>query len=62
MASDSLKLRSAFSTILSFASAQNRLFNDAVNLLTYINLNTDDAVVKLRVAASTWAPEGDIRF
>lgn len=57
----SLKLRSALSTILSFSSAQNRLFNNAVSLLNYINLSTDNAVVKLRVAASTWAQEGDIR-
>lgn len=57
----SLKLRSILSTILSFSSAQNRLFNNAVNLLNYINLSTDDAVVKLRVAACTWAHEGDLR-
>lgn len=57
----SLKLRSALSSILSFSSAQNRLFNSAVSLLNYINLSTDDAVVKLRVAACTWAQEGDIR-
>jgi intracellular multiplication protein IcmB len=38
------------------------LLNDAISLLRYININTDDAVVKLRVAASTWAPEGNIRL
>lgn len=58
----SLKIRSAISTILSFASSQNRLFNDAVSLLRYINLNSDDATVKLQVVASTWAPEGNIRL
>lgn len=57
----SLRLRSALSTILSFSSAQNRLFNSAVSLLNYIHLSTDNAVVKLRVAACTWADEGDIR-
>lgn len=57
----SLKLRSALSTILSFSSAQNRLFNSAVSLLNYINLSTDNAVVKLRVTVTTWASEGDIR-
>lgn len=57
----SLKLRSALSTVLSFSSAQNRLFNSAMSLLNYINLSTDNAVVKLRVVATTWAPEGDIR-
>ena len=30
--------------------------------MDYINLNTDDAVVRLRVSATTWAPEGDIRL
>lgn len=58
----SLRLKSALGTILSFSSAQNRLLNDAISLLRYININTDDAVVKLRVAASTWAPEGNIRL
>lgn len=57
----SLRMRSILSSILSFSSAQNRLFNSAVNLLTYINLSTDNAVVKLRVSAATWANEGDIR-
>ena len=34
------------------------MFSDAVNLLSYIRLNTDDVVVKLRVALATWAPDG----
>ncbi|MDR1057210.1 MAG: type IV secretion protein IcmB [Coxiellaceae bacterium] len=58
----SLKLKSALTSVLSWTSAQNRLINDSVNLLKYIDLHTDDAVVKLRVAACTWAPEGDIRL
>lgn len=58
----SLKLRSAITSVLSWTSAENRLFNDAVNLLKYLNLTTDDAIVKLRVAAATWAPVGDIRL
>lgn len=58
----SLKLKSALTSILSWTSAQNRLINDSVNLLKYIDLHTDDAVVKLRVSATTWAPEGDIRL
>ncbi len=58
----SLRLKSALSTILAFSSAQNRLLNDAVSLLRYININTDDAVVKLRVAAATWAPENNLRL
>lgn len=58
----SLKLKSALTAMLSWTSAQNRLISDAVNLLNYINLHTDDAVVKLRVSAETWAPEGNIRL
>ncbi len=56
----SIKLRSVLASILSFSSAQNRLLSDANNLLQYVAINTDDAVVRLRVAACTWAPEGQI--
>lgn len=59
---DSLRLKSALSSILAFSSAQNRLLNDAVSLLNYINISSDNAVVKLRVTATTWAPEGNIRL
>lgn len=55
----SLKVKRILSSILSFSSNQNRLINKAVNLLDYINLNSDDAVVRLRVAVATWAPEND---
>ncbi len=41
----SLKFKGVLSTILSFTSAQNRLISDSVNLLRYLNLNTDDAIV-----------------
>lgn len=58
----SLRLKSALSAILAFSSAQNRLLNDSINLLRYIAISTDDAVVKLRVTATTWAPEGNIRL
>ena len=57
-----LRFKSMFSSILSFSSAQNRLINGSVNLLNYINLNSDDAIVKLRVTATTWAPDDDIRL
>lgn len=56
------KLRAAIASVLTVTSSQNRLITDSMKLLDYIKLNTDDAVVKLRVAASTWAPEGDIRL
>lgn len=58
----SFRLRSALSSVLSFTSSQNRLINDSLNLLEYINTNGNDAVVKLRVAAVTWAPENDTRL
>lgn len=56
------KIRAAIASVLTVTSSQNRLITDSLRLLDYINLNTDDAVVRLRVSASTWAPEGDIRL
>lgn len=58
---ESLKIKRSLSSLLSFASAQNRLINESVKYLDYISLNTDDAVVKLRVAASTWADSDDLK-
>lgn len=55
-----IKMKGLLASILSFSSAQNRLISDSVNLLKYINLNTDEAVVRLRVVATTWAPEGEL--
>ncbi len=55
-----LKFKGLLSSVLSFSSAQNRLISDSVNLLNYINVNSDDTVVRLRVAASTWAPEDNM--
>lgn len=57
----SLRIKSALTSVMSWTSAQNRLINDATNLLKYIDLHSDDAVVKLRVVATTWAHEDDIR-
>lgn len=54
---NTLKLKGLLSAILSFSSAQNRLISDSVNLLKYLQLNTDDVIVRLRVVATTWAPE-----
>ena len=54
-----IKFKKAMSGILSFSSGQNRLINDSINLLEYIQLNTDDTCVRLRVAASTWANIGE---
>lgn len=55
-----LRLKAVIASILSFTSAQNRLIADSAKLLNYIQVNTDDAVVRLQVAAVTWAPEGEI--
>lgn len=55
-----VKLKGLLSAILSFSSAQNRLISDSVNLLKYLDINTDEDLVRLRVIATTWAPEGEI--
>lgn len=57
---NTIKLKGSLATILSFTSAQNRLISDSVNLLKYLQLNADDAIVRLRVVATTWAGEGNI--
>lgn len=58
----SLKIKAALTSVMSWTSAQNRLINDANNLLKYIDLHSDDAVVKLRVAVTTWAPSDNLRL
>jgi len=55
-----IKLKGLLSAILSFSSAQNRLISDSVNLLKYLQLNTDEAIIRLRVVATTWAPENRV--
>ncbi len=57
---NTIKLKGLLASILAFSSAQNRLISNAVNLLKYLNINTDQAIVRLRVIATTWAPEGEI--
>ncbi len=54
-----LRLKSSIAAILSFAASENPLINDSARILTYIQNNTDDAVVKLRVMLATWAPIGE---
>lgn len=56
------QIRSALASVLTVTSSQNRLISDSLKLLQYINLNTDDAVVRLRVCATTWAPAGNVRL
>ncbi len=57
---NTIKFKGLLASILTFTSAQNRLISDSVNLLKYLQLNTDEVIVRLRVVAITWAPEGDI--
>ena len=56
---NTIKLKGTLASILSFSSPQNRLLSDSVNLLKFINLNTDEAIVRLRVVVTTWADESD---
>ena len=48
--------------ILSFSSSENRLLHDSIHQLQEIELNGEDAVVRLRVSASTWAPADNQRL
>lgn len=57
-----LRFKSAMAAVLAWTSSQNALMHDATKLLRDIDLNTDDAVVKLQVSLATWAPEGNIRL
>lgn len=55
-----VKLKGMLASILSFSSSENRLISDSVNLLKYLDINTDEVIVRLRVMATTWAPENDL--
>src|SRR5690606_18255213 len=57
-----IRLKSVMAAILSFTSAQNGLVHDAGKLLQDIEINTDDAVIRLQVSLATWAPEGNLRM
>lgn len=57
---ESLKLKKLLTSVLSFTSQENRLISDSINLLEYIDLNADDPIIRLRVSATTWAPEGKL--
>lgn len=56
----SLGMKSTMAAILSFANKENPLISDAKNLLSFIDTNTDDAVVRLKVALTTWAPANEM--
>lgn len=57
-----MRFKALIASILSFASATNKLIADATDMLRYVEVNTDDAVVKLRVSLSTWAPEDNLKL
>lgn len=57
-----LGFKSAMASILAWTAARNALIHDAAKLLSDIEINTDDAVVKLQVSLATWAPEGNTRL
>lgn len=59
---ETLKFKSMMAAILSWTASHNALIHDATKLLRDIDLNTDDAVVKLQVSLATWAPEGNLRL
>lgn len=56
-----LSLKSTLATILSFAHSNNRLIGNAIDLLRYLDVNTDDSIVRLQVSAATWARAEDER-
>lgn len=53
---NALGFKPVLTSILSFASENNKLINKSVALLNYLKANTDDPLVQLRVVATTWAP------
>lgn len=59
---EALKIKSMMAAILSWTAAHNALIHDATKMLRDIEVNSDDAVVKLQVSFATWAPEGNIRL
>lgn len=56
---NALGAKPMLASILSFAHSNNRLISNSLDLLKYLEVNTDDAIVKLQVTASTWAKAGD---
>lgn len=54
-----LNIKGTVSSLLSWAGTFNRLISDSKEYLEYIDQNTDDSIVSLRVALVTWAPESE---
>jgi len=55
----SLSLKSTVASLLSFASDNNKLINRSIDYLRYLNTNTDEAIIKFKVTATTWADAND---
>lgn len=55
----SLSLKSTIAALLSFASENNKLINKSIDYLKYLHNNTDEAIVKLKIAATTWALDSE---
>lgn len=58
----SIAMRSVLAAVLSFTSSKNRLLHDSLLSLKETQVNAFDAVIKLQVAATTWAPFDDQRL
>lgn len=57
-----IRFKAMMAAILSWTAAHNALVHDASKLLSNIEINTDDAVVKFQVSLATWAPEDNLRL
>jgi len=57
-----MTFKAMMASILSWTAAHNALVHDASKLLREIEVNSDEAVVRLQVSFATWAPEGNIRL
>ncbi len=54
----SLRFKSLIASVVSFASAGNRLLHDAFKALSHLDISSDEAIVKLQVSFATWADIG----
>ncbi len=59
---EAMRFKTMLAGILSWTSDHNKLIADSGKILRHIDMNTDDAVVKLQVTLSTWAPADDERL
>ena len=55
---NTIRGKASMAGFLVWSSSENRLLNDSMALLRYMRTNTDEAIVQLKVALTTWAPVG----